>query len=588
LRTASIGKEIMTRLGHDPRQGAGWFARALFGGAVGLLLLGAGAPSLAQQAPSASAQLGRGNVGDAVQVDMSLLNTAAGAAKLSPPHPRGSLTPDQYGVAKALAARAAKAPGGEVGAAPAGSVEETPGASKVFLGQSESGSTPSDMALAVSNNWVVQVVNTSIAVYGRGGVLQAGFPKSLGSFFAGSTGDVGDPRAFFDWNQNRFVVVADDFTGGRIWLAASATDDPRGSWHVYSFNVWDSAANCRASGHSCADFPMLGFDDRDADATIYISLNFFPAAGGWSDYVLLLPKAKIYNGAGFGFNFWFNLSFNGRLQDSVQPMNLLTGNEHPRAGFAIDAHDNFFNGQCSTSACNGIVVWAFSNNLQATGSPGAELTAVIVPTANNYTLPALANQPGHANSVDTGDPRISATPSYHAGTITGALNTAGSDARYHVLWFQTQPTLNDNDARCTGSFLNKCPQITGARMVNEDCFFCGGQGASGGSYYGSLAPDIGGDLTMEYTFSDNSTFPESAYVSRRVTQAQNTMHDPGIVMCGGGSTAYLQGRWGDYSAAAGDITLPGLDNQWFSGMNDSAGNWATCIGYNGFKTVNQP
>jgi len=587
----------MTHLKQDPRHGVGWRARGLAFGALGLLMLGVGgAPALAQEAASAKAQLGQANVAGGVQIEMSRLSTVGAAANLPPPHPRGSLNDDQYRIAKARAARAMQAPGGEVGAAPAppaapaeAAGEETPGATTVFAGQSENGSTPSDMALAVGSTFVVQVVNSAIALYNKNGALQAGFPKSLGSFFSGSTGDVGDIRAFYDWNKGRFVVSADDFTGGRIWLAASDTADPRGSWHVYSFNVWDSNANCRVAGHSCADFPTLGFDDRDADATIYLAINFFPAAGGYTTYVLLLPKAQIYAGAGFGFNFWFNLTFGGRLQDTIQPMNLLTGNEHPRAGFAINSHDNFFNGQCSSAACNGLVVWAFSNNLQASGSPGPELTAVLVPTANTYTLPASANEPGCAGCVDTGDPRVSATPSYHAGTITGALEAHGSVGPAHVLWFQVHPTLNDNDARCTGSFLNKCPQITAASMVNEDCFFCGGAGTAGSSYYGSLTSDIGGDLTMEYTFSDNNTYPESAYVSRRVTQAANTMHDAGFVMCNrAGGVAYTQGRWGDYSAAAGDITQLVQDYQWFSGMDDVSGNWGTCIGKNGFATVNQP
>lgn len=580
----------MTHLRQAPRQGAGRRTHALFGGAIALLFgaaLTGGAPALAQQ-PKATAELGQASSSGPMTVDLSAvrsLTDVEAASFETPPHPRGSLSPAEYEAAKAAAAHAAATPSGQAGPAPVGAVgEQTPGASIVFAGQSQVGSIrPSDMALAASPSWVVQVVNSSIAVYNKSGVLQTGFPKSLAAFIPGSTGDDGDPRAFYDWNAGRFVVEVDDFTNGLTYIAASATNDPRGSWRIYSFNPW-GPADCRSSGSTCNDFPMLGFDD----STIYLSLNVFPSSGGWSAYMLLLPKAQIYAGAGFGYNFWSNLSFNGIRQDSVQPVNLLTGDEHPRAGFAINSHNNFATGQCTSSACNGLVVWAFSNNLQASGSPGPELSAVLVGTANNYTLPAGANGPGCAHCVDTNDPRISATPSFHDGKMTGALETAGSDAEYHVLWFQVLPTLNDNDSRCTGSFLNKCPQITGASILNEDCFFCGGQGASGGSYFGTLTSDIGGDLTMEYTYSDNNTNPESVYVSRRVTQARNTMHDAGFVMCGGGSTAYLQGRWGDYSAAAGDITSATQDFQWFSGMNDSGGRWATCIGKNGFTSVTQP
>jgi hypothetical protein len=424
-------------------------------------------------------------------------------------------------------------------------------------------------------------------------VLQAGFPKSLGAFFPGSTGDVGDPRAFYDWNAGRFVVLADDFSGGNFYLAASATSDPRSTWHVYTINAW-GAANCRRAGSACADFPTLGFDQKPLTgtdtATIYIGLNLFPAGGGRDAFMLFIPKTKAYAGVGISITGWHLLSFGGVMQDTLQPVSLLGGAEQPRAGFAVNTHNNFANGQCRTP-CNGIVVWAFSNNLPATGSPGAELSAVLVPTANNITLPANANEPGCAGCIDTNDPRISGTPYYHNGIISAALNNHGAVGPAHVLWFQIHPTLNDNDSRCTGSFLNLCPQITTAALLNEDCFFCGGQGTAGSSFYGTLAPDDAGNVTMVFGYSDNITNPESAYVSRRVTQAQNTMHDSGFVLCGG-ATPFLQGhpaRWGDYTGAAGDIASGSVNYQWFSAQNViPGGNWGTCVGRNGFGAENQP
>jgi hypothetical protein len=168
--------------------------------------------------------------------------------------------------------------------------------------------------------------------------------------------------------------------------------------------------------------------------------------------------------------------------------------------------------------------------------------------------------------------------------ITASLNTNGSDAHSHALWFQARVFLNDNDARCTGAFLNDCPKITSAQLLNEDCFFCGGQGAAGSSFYGALSPTVGGDLTMVYNYSDNNTNVESAYTARRATQAQNTMHDPGFILCGGSSTAV--GRWGDYEANVSDLTT---STTWFSGMNALGGGaWGTCIGNDGYSAINQP
>jgi len=210
-----------------------------------------------------------------------------------------------------------------------------------------------------------------------------------------------------------------------------------------------------------------------------------------------------------------------------------------------------------------------------------------VGTANNYSLPASANEPGCPGCIDTGDVRISGTPTYHAGVISASLNTNGADAHSHALWFQARTFLNDNDARCTGAFTNACPQITGAQLLNEDCYFCGGQGAAGSSYYAALAPNVGGDLTMIFNYSDNNTNAETAYTARRATQAQNTMHDNGLILCGGASTAV--GRWGDYEANVADLSSATQNYTWFSGMNAiGGGSWGTCIGRDGFTALTQP
>ncbi len=543
-------------------------------------------------APSFHADSGRAGSVSAQVVVLDQLPQAGAipAGALPSPRPRGAVNESEYLARKAAAARQvsyatqANAIAGQTQMPDA--VRQTPGATTVFSGLGQAGSVPSDMALTVNKSWVVQVVNSRIAVYNKTGTLQAGFPKALGGaggFFPAATTDTGDPRAFYDNQNNRFVVVADDFTGGAMWLAASQTDDPRGAWNIYSFAPW-GAASCRSFGSSCPDFPMIGFDDQ----TIYLSLNFFPSTGGVSDWMLLLPKGLIYSGSGFSYNFWNNFTWGGTPIDTLQPVSLLDAAEHPRAGLAVASFNiNFGGGQCSgASGCSGMMVWAFSNNIVAAGSPGPEFSAVNVPTATVYRFPANANQPGLPFSVDTSDVRISGSPIYHAGLISAAINTNGSDGRAHHAWFQLRPFFNDNDARCTGSFLNKCPQITGAEMVNEDCYFCGGGfNTNGSSYFASLAPDAGGDLTMAFNLSDDNTFPSTAYASRRVTQARNLMHDAGIYMCVGAS-ANTSGRMGDYSASAGDDSSPNQKTMWFSAMHmGTGGAWSTCIGKNGYTGI---
>src|ERR1700730_11612095 len=120
-----------------------------------------------------------------------------------------------------------------------------------FAGMADSASTcpyfggcqPPDMAIAASSNFVVQGVNTSIAVYSPTGTLLPGWPKDSNTFFGipapGWCSPNGpftsDPRAFYDPIDGRFWVGMLEIEGPLInacgvvtkyWAAVSATEDP--------------------------------------------------------------------------------------------------------------------------------------------------------------------------------------------------------------------------------------------------------------------------------------------------------------------------------------------------------------------------
>src|SRR6202023_70633 len=100
------------------------------------------------------------------------------------------IDPRTYAMRKAFAAHNPNAP---VDFSATGFVSRfsTPAASPTFGGMANSpaicpyfgGCQPPDMAIAASTSWVVQAVNTSVAVYSPTGVLQPGFPKTTQTFF---------------------------------------------------------------------------------------------------------------------------------------------------------------------------------------------------------------------------------------------------------------------------------------------------------------------------------------------------------------------------------------------------------------------
>ena len=182
----------MAHLKTGPRQAADAWARALVGGTLGLLVFGAvlagPAPALAQGAGAKpGGEHGETTAKEATQVDLSAiraLSVEEAAKLLPPPEPRGNLTEEQFEARKEAAAKAPTAAAvGPVAPAPTAVGRATPAANFVFRAQSESGSvTPSDMALAISPSYIVQVVNSSIAVYNK----SAGWSRDFQSFLAHS------------------------------------------------------------------------------------------------------------------------------------------------------------------------------------------------------------------------------------------------------------------------------------------------------------------------------------------------------------------------------------------------------------------
>jgi hypothetical protein len=621
-------------------------ARTVTGSALiaALLSLGTYNSAMAQQL-EATAQVRQAAVGIPNVVELTnvpratpQLRTQPGATAASLPRPQTGVAEPQW---KALKAQAARLPDPNT-STPAGGIlrpssssasapdpgnasGDTPGAFIAFVAQDEDlfcsgGSTPtgiltpSDMALAVGQKDVVQVVNDCISVYDKTSNVLVMGPTSLNTFlgfpannFDPRTGNciqcVTDPRAMYDFVANRFVVIAlfEDFSNSRgfLGLAASQTNDPTGAWNVYQLQVG-------ATGQ-CPDFPTLGqnWANDPFVGGIYIGFNVFQCnPGGFlgfaEDQVFFLPKSSIYAGQGFGFNFAFGFNVGGILVDTIQPVNVSEWGQKPRTEFAVNSFNiNFGDGQCR-SGCNGLVVWSLANTLQQPGSPGPVISGIVTGTPSNYIFPASADQPGADNSIDTGDTRISGAIQYMGGLMYPTLNS-GNGGTSAVLGWQVQAFLDDNGpgggpVRCGGTFANACPTITSATIVKEFCYDCGA-GHDAGAYYGTIQPDPEGNWTMAFNFSNRSISPGTAYTSNRVTWP-TPFHDGGIFLCQNQAfynpNIQAGGRWGDYTGTAIDLLntdgTPSITPAfWFSGMFvKNNGNWSTCIGANTYTSVTEP
>jgi hypothetical protein len=149
-----------------------------------------------------------------------------------------------------------------------------------FQGQGTSGPIPPDTNLAVGVNTtgttpvveIVQVVNTSMAVYSTGGTEL--FSGDLGlSLFAtlpasancNANMDGGDPIVLFDQLDHAWIISQlaynSSFTQNDFCMAISTSSDPLGTWSVFDFSF----------GSSLPDYPKLALWGDG----IYFSANMF-------------------------------------------------------------------------------------------------------------------------------------------------------------------------------------------------------------------------------------------------------------------------------------------------------------------------
>jgi hypothetical protein len=453
---------------------------------------------------------------------------------------------------------------------------ETPGAAIVFTSTGEvncGNVTPADQAIAVGDTsvGVLQAINVCIDVFNKSGVLQAGYPKSFTSFVGlPASTPTTDPRAIYDWINHRYIVSFIQFdrnfaSPSTYWIAVSTGDNPAGGYCMYNLGVQSVVPS--GGVFPLPDFPRLG-QDRQA---IYLASNIFNPNFLWEE-ILVLPKAQMYACAGFGFTFFDDLTLGGVATDSTQPANVFDPGDDPRSEYLVTSKNILFG-----DPKNGLVVWAIHSPLS---SP--TLTGTFIATANNYSFPPAASQPGSPNSIDTGDNRISGMAMYNAGSIYASLNAANGSHSEAIL-YQIQPFVIANLGGANDG------QIAGARILNE---FIHGSG-SFDVYYATQQPDPEGNVTYAWNFSSSSSFASLIYSSRRAAQTNGTEPDGGVFAVGG-VAFYGQGRWGDYTAVApGGLASAGgsgsLPVMYFAGMFARGdGTWGTAIGKNGYTAITQP
>ncbi len=426
-----------------------------------------------------------------------------------------------------------------------------------FDGIGENGAIPPDPNIAVGQTYVVQIVNTEIAVFDKStGAMLPGYPKILSSLWSAlggscATNNAGDPIVQYDnlapdglgdGGTGRWIITELGSLSAPYseCFAISETSDPTGSYYLYSQDF----------GSYLNDYPKLGVWPTVSNSVYLGSFNLFYAGEIFvGSELAAYDRQAMLNGASSPGFFYYTISNDGNFLPSD-----LDGATPPSDG----TPGYFLNFETTSS----LRLYELSPNF-GTGSSTLNYVDIAVPSFNEACGGGTCiPQPGTSEQLDSLGDRLMYRLAYRVfsnGSAAMVVNhsvAAGSSAGER--WYElTQPSPGEPFS------------LYQAGTYAPDSAY---------RWMGSAAMDRAGDIALGYSLSSGSIYPSIAFTGWTAGSALGQMGSETILKPGAGSqTGYT--RWGDYTAMRID---PSDDSTfWYTNeyyKQTSSYQWSTYIG----------
>ncbi len=378
---------------------------------------------------------------------------------------------------------------------------------------------PPDPWVGVGPNYVVQAVNTLIRITNRSGASSTA-DRDFATFFGEPASQVADadPHVTFDPAKGRWLASALSFdcTAGHLYLGVSATDDPTGTWTIFTFDY----------AGSVPDYPAFG----TSSDKIVLSVNEFGIAGSGSACDV---DGGTFNGASLRVVDWADAT-DGDTTVASTVLAPSTARFAWRPGFALGAGIGtsvYLVGMGAT----GDVVYTTITGTNALANVAKGSDRDLTTAAVTDPPPGFVDPP---QPVQVGNDEISEAVD---GRPTDALWSDG-----HLYVVSTYACSLD------GILVYDCPRVTDLITASngdpaEDfVYFADGFD----SYMGGIGVAGDGTLHLVFTRSNQFAIPSTWDASRAPTDAPNTLRDERQIKMG--SASYAGERWGDYVGVARD------------------------------------
>src|SRR5579875_728868 len=384
-----------------------------------------------------------------------------------------------------------------------------------FPGLGEAGAIPPDPNIAVGPNHIVQVVNSQIAVFTKGGSIYSGYPKSLSSLWSAmggpcATNNAGDPVVQYDRAANRFVVTQLGSLNSPYsqCFAVSASGDPTGSYYLYSYSF----------GSNLNDYQKIGVWPTATTSAYLATYNLFANGNSFVGADLCAyDRGAMLSGAASAAFVCFTLSGDGGYLPSDLDGPTVPADGTPGYFLTFETLSSLRLYQLSPN---------FANPASSTLSAATDITVASFSEACGGG--SCVPQPGTSRQLDSLGDRLMYRLAYrvfpdHQAMVVNHSVAAGTSVG--VRWYELR--------RTSGAF----------SLYQQGTF------APDSSYrwMGSIAMDQVGDMALGYSTSSSTVYPSITYTGRVPSDPLGTMEAETVLQPGNGAqTGYS--RWGDYTS----------------------------------------
>ena len=277
-------------------------------------------------------------------------------------------------------------------------------ADTVLIGKSftanEPTGAPNDNSLAISNGgWIVSVVNSAIYMLNveDEGTNNTPIEISLRAFSEslGTHNNAFDPKVIYDHEEDRFILLfLEGFNSpnSKIIVAFSQTNDPSGTWNLYSIpgNPFDN--------ETWTDYPMMAINGGE----MFLSINLLKDDSSWisgfeKTIIWQIDKMSAYNGA----NNLSLLLWDQNYTEGQMPVRNAIPVKH---GIDFNGPNQYFLSNRNFAESNdSIFLIELTGGL---GDTNAEIKVDIFQSDLAYGAPPNVNQKGSIKTLLTNDGRI--------------------------------------------------------------------------------------------------------------------------------------------------------------------------------------